>query len=63
MDFDGEDLVRQLGQDGGVLAEPGADLEHPVALLDAEQIGHELSATMKGWETVLPQPMGIGRSA
>ena len=61
-EFHAVHLLRQLGKDRGLVAEPGADLEHPVARLEASSRS-VISATMKGCEMVLSQPIGSGRSS
>ena len=39
--FDGEDLSRELGQDGRLITEPRADLEHRLVRLRIEEIRHQ----------------------
>ena len=60
-DFDRENLLRQLGENRGLIAAPGADLEHLVVFLVASR--SVISATMNGCEIVFPQPIGRGMSS
>ena len=40
-DLDRIDLMRQFVQHGGLIAEPGADLQHLVAAREFQQVGHQ----------------------
>ena len=35
------DQPRELGEDGGLVSAAGADLQHPVALVDLQRLGHQ----------------------
>jgi hypothetical protein len=57
-DFDAVHLARQLREDCGLVAQPGADLQHSVsAPISSKSV---ISATINGCEIVFSKPMGRG---